>query len=1180
MNPHSPVRASGNLRSGSVKARKLAMLMAAMAASSQLVPTPVIAQTAAPAATTATGTIQGRVLNAVNGMYLSNARVTVKDTSMEAFTNDFGEYEIRNVPVGTVEVVVSYTGRDPVSGSVVVEEGKSAIRNLSVAGETGSIDTSGETLTLNEFVVQSQRYRNARDIAINEERNAVNIKNVVAADSMGHIMDGNIGEFVRFLPGVDVEYGGTFVNDNDASAISVRGFGPEDTAIMIDGMPVSSPSPASLTRAVGLDMLSLNNASRVEVIKVATPDMANDSPGGSINLITRSAFEYAKPTIDVSLIATMNTMEPDIFKKSPGPANKKTYHTLPGGNFSFAMPVTKDFGFSVSLSSNNKFSPSEVYQPRWRTATQTINLVPIGGVNNTPIANANGPVNYGNPYLDRASITDKPSNTFKQSGNIKLDWRPVSGLTLSSNIQYSRYDSVNSERRTQFQVGAAQDWGDTFMRGYQYVLAVNNPSNQLFNPNHSVGMTVTTRDKEGDTLSANIKATYVKGPWSIDGYAFRSKSNGAFEDVKNGHFSGLDANMQAGRVDFYGIQESAPSEIKVWDRSANPVDYSKVSAWLVSSTIDAQSGEAYQKDIKDEFALNVRRELDFMPIYTALKVGVSRRVNDTSKWGRGTGYRMRYVGPALTSAQLLDTEYLSEPMYGLTAPQEWIDTYKLYSIYQENPALFNPDADVSLSIGNYNSATTQTKSVKEIADAGYVMLETKMLDNRLSVVAGVRQKRNSIEGRQPFVDSKFNYVQLPNGLLYTDSIYTQGVKFDGSTGPISPSGTYVRTAVITDTALRARMQAAGVVDIPSQLALAPDGTSNGTAANNLSLAQKRLRTRDLDLERTDPETPSVQAAYRITNDLQFKLAWSRETKLQNLEAGTSASGASFGNTGGILTGGSSLTINENTVPTGLPGGEGNITISNPNLQPEITNSWNAELTYYSKTGGKISVSYFYKTIKNLWEDEQVFNTSPQYAAILQSFGLNPNDYQDFTLTSVINGAAEAKRTGIEAEITQNLGIIGGWARGFDVFATYSHRPNAASTTPTNAPRGYMNKIPTRDNYSFGVAYSAQRFSIQARGTYKEGGITRGGTIAFARPGEPAYNYQIYNVFQGETRLNIEGSYKISKRYSVFLQGSNVLNSHGYSKVYDKYTGVMPDYAHYASKRHFGVTIVGGVTASF
>jgi primosomal protein N' len=46
-------------------------------------------------------------------------------------------------------------------------------------------------------VVASERYKNAAEIAINEERYSPTIKNVVAADAFGDISDGNIGEFVR-----------------------------------------------------------------------------------------------------------------------------------------------------------------------------------------------------------------------------------------------------------------------------------------------------------------------------------------------------------------------------------------------------------------------------------------------------------------------------------------------------------------------------------------------------------------------------------------------------------------------------------------------------------------------------------------------------------------------------------------------------------------------------------------------------------------------------------------------------------------------------------------------------------------------------------------------------------------------------------------------------------------------
>ena len=44
------------------------------------------------------GSITGRVLNAGNGRYLNNARVTIEGTNQEAFTDEFGGYRFDNVP--------------------------------------------------------------------------------------------------------------------------------------------------------------------------------------------------------------------------------------------------------------------------------------------------------------------------------------------------------------------------------------------------------------------------------------------------------------------------------------------------------------------------------------------------------------------------------------------------------------------------------------------------------------------------------------------------------------------------------------------------------------------------------------------------------------------------------------------------------------------------------------------------------------------------------------------------------------------------------------------------------------------------------------------------------------------------------------------------------------------------
>jgi hypothetical protein len=67
-------------------------------------------------------------------------------------------------------------------------------------------------------VVSSARDTNAASIAINEQRFAPNAKNVVSTDALGIVGENNIGEFVKFLPGVEV-----VTDQMNAVAIQLRG---------------------------------------------------------------------------------------------------------------------------------------------------------------------------------------------------------------------------------------------------------------------------------------------------------------------------------------------------------------------------------------------------------------------------------------------------------------------------------------------------------------------------------------------------------------------------------------------------------------------------------------------------------------------------------------------------------------------------------------------------------------------------------------------------------------------------------------------------------------------------------------------------------------------------------------------------------------------------------------------
>ena len=62
------------------------------------------------AQTASTGVITGRVQNIGNERYLNNARISIVGSKREAFTNNFGEYRLVDVPTGEVKLQASFEG--------------------------------------------------------------------------------------------------------------------------------------------------------------------------------------------------------------------------------------------------------------------------------------------------------------------------------------------------------------------------------------------------------------------------------------------------------------------------------------------------------------------------------------------------------------------------------------------------------------------------------------------------------------------------------------------------------------------------------------------------------------------------------------------------------------------------------------------------------------------------------------------------------------------------------------------------------------------------------------------------------------------------------------------------------------------------------------------------------------
>lgn len=227
--------------------------------------------------------LSGRVQDANTKAYLYGATVTIRELDRSTATTSGGEFYFADVAPGTYTVAVSYLGYEDSQKSVVV----------SGTGETRADLTIGsEVVTMGQFVVEGNREGQAR--ALQQKRVSDSILDVVAADNVGKLPDGNAAEAVRRLPGVFAE-----IDQNEGRYIVVRGIDANLNNVTLNGVNLGSSESGG--RGAAMDSIPADLISRIEVIKAVTPDMDAQAIGASVNIVTTSAFDRGEPFFNATL---------------------------------------------------------------------------------------------------------------------------------------------------------------------------------------------------------------------------------------------------------------------------------------------------------------------------------------------------------------------------------------------------------------------------------------------------------------------------------------------------------------------------------------------------------------------------------------------------------------------------------------------------------------------------------------------------------------------------------------------------------------------------------------------------------------------------------------------------------------------------------------------------------------
>jgi len=788
-------------------------------------------------------------MDAGGDVSLERVRVTVEGTSLEAFTDASGAYRLDGVPAGTVQLKLFYTGMAPQTTAVTITAAQTTLHDVTMAAAGTNV------VRLGQFVVASTKEMEASALAINEQRFASNLKTVVATDEFGTVAEGHVGEFLKFLPGVTMDYAG-----GNAREISINGAPADNVPVTLDGFSLAT-AISGISRASAVDMVSINGISRVEVSFSPTPDTSGAALAGSVNMIPRSAFERSRPVFNGSVYVMMRDHRKELHA-TPVPREDRRSKVYPGFDFSWVVPVNKRFGFTLSAGRTRQFAGQDQVTNTWRGGGTATNGTTFP--HTTP----------DQPYLSTFAVRGGGKETTRHSLSATLDFKITRYDTLSLSVQASRFEEDFLSQTLTFNVGGVL------------------PGN--FTPLSTRGRTAL-----GDLVMSNAggyrkNQTYMPTlRWRHDGPVWKSDAGVGYSsarytggDLERGYFQQTRARRTGVTVSFDDIFYLRPNRITVTNGTTGaPVDPYNLDNYAVTG---AGSGQPINNDQQRTAFANVQR--DFMwRVPVTLKAGLDRRqgVRDLRAENNTTYSFVGKDGRASTTPIGSDDQAapfwapeLSEHDHTYGFPRiQWVGTSRLLDYYRANPTHLTFDENT-----RYRAGVTNSKHIEEAVTSAYLRGDVALFDRRLKLVGGLRAEQTNVEAEGPLTDVTRNYQRDASGNVITVASPTPADSNRRTPALIYPTSNTLAVSQLTFLQRGTRVEKEYLRLFPS-LNAAFNLRENVIvrAARYSSVGRPNLNQYAGGLTLPDPDSDATNPANRIVVNNAGIKAWSADTTNARLE---------------------------------------------------------------------------------------------------------------------------------------------------------------------------------------------------------------------------------------------------------------------------------------------------------
>jgi TonB-dependent receptor len=216
------------------------------------------------------GSISGIVTDD-SAAVLKGAQISIESQDINVVSDEQGLFLINGLDPGSYSTTISYVGFAKFQQTVTVS-----------AGQTANLSAQLQVESQNESILVTAPRVEGEAEAVNIERSADNLVQVLPAEVIRSLPNANMADALGRLPSVTLER-----DEGEGKYVRIRGTEPRLTNTTIDGVDVPSPEPT--VRQIKFDAIPADLVEEVQISKTLQANMEGDGIGGSVNLVTKTA---------------------------------------------------------------------------------------------------------------------------------------------------------------------------------------------------------------------------------------------------------------------------------------------------------------------------------------------------------------------------------------------------------------------------------------------------------------------------------------------------------------------------------------------------------------------------------------------------------------------------------------------------------------------------------------------------------------------------------------------------------------------------------------------------------------------------------------------------------------------------------------------------------------------------